>query len=98
MPHGIRPGRNLTAPYGWRGRQGLVADASVALTLAELDRNPQKIIGCDYNEETGGPTPNHHENHTNVLRCNGAVDGVKVLNSFGPTGQDIQDALDALDR
>ena len=84
--------------YGWRGRQGLVADESIALTLAEIDSNPQRVLGCDYYETFTAPLRVHHKLHVNVLRCNGAVEQVREVPSFGPSDEDFEAALGLLDR
>jgi hypothetical protein len=84
--------------YGWRGRQGLVADATVALTLSQLERHPQKVVACDFYEPFTAPARVHHSAHINVLRGNGAVEQVGEVPSFGPDEADFLDALDALDR
>ena len=83
--------------YGYRGRQGLVADPAVALTLSEIERNPQKIVGCDFYLPFAAPARVHHPSHTNVLRCNGSVVQVNRAIGFGPDDEDFQAALDALD-
>ena len=84
--------------YGWRGRQGLMDSAALPLTLSEVDRNPQKAIGCDYYEPFASPARIHHDNHINVLRCNGSVEQVSVIPSFGPEPEDFQAALATIDR
>jgi len=83
--------------YGYRGRQGIVAEETTALTLSEIERNPQKIIGCDFYETFTAPVRVHHPSHINVLRCNGGVGQVNKIVSFGPEADDFQAALDALD-
>jgi competence protein ComGC len=47
---------------------------------------------------SAGQPRTHHSSHTNVLRCNGQVEQVHTIVSFGPTDADVQAALDALDR
>ena len=84
--------------YGWRGRQGLVDDASVALTLSEVERNPQKAIGCDYYQDYAPFTGAHHKHHINVLRCNGGVEQVRETPSFGPEEENDVAALATIDR
>jgi len=84
--------------YGWRGRQGLVADEAVALSLSEVERNPQKVVGCDFYETHTPEWRVHHSKHINVLRCNGGVSQVDAIVGFGPEVEDSQAALDVLDR
>lgn len=88
----------VQSSYGWRGGQNLVDHEDTALTLAALDSHPQKVIGCDYYEDFTPTARIHHDDHINVLRCNGSVQAVGLTPSFGPDPQDFQDALDALDR
>jgi len=84
--------------YGYRGRQGLVDDASTPLALARVDGNPQKIIGCDYYETFTSPARIHHSGHINVLRCNGQVEQADEIVSFGPNDEDFIQAVNVLDR
>ena len=96
--HWETEGGEVQCSYGWRGRQGLVPSEATALTLSEVERNPQKALGCDYYEPFAAPPRVHHPHHINVLRCNGAVDQVSVTPSFGPDEDDFQLALAAIDR
>jgi len=84
--------------YGYRDRQGIFQDPTIALTLSEIDRNPLKVIGADYYEDFVIPARVHHPDHINLLRCNGQVEQVKVDVSFGPDPADFEQALQALDR
>jgi prepilin-type N-terminal cleavage/methylation domain-containing protein len=84
--------------YGYRGGQNILPEATTPITLSEIDRNRQKVLGCDYNETFTNPPRIHHENHTNILRCNGQVEQINRVVSFGPKDpEDFQAALDALD-
>jgi len=84
--------------YGFRGRQGLAPEAESTLTIAELDNNPTKIIGCDFYERFTNPPRVHHETHINVLRCNGKVEQEGRIVSFGPDEEDFEAAVNGLDR
>jgi len=84
--------------YGYRGRQGFTEDPAAPLTLGMIDREPGRLMACDF---YGGPTapPNqHHEFHTNVLRGNGKVEQVKEIPRIGHDLLTAQQALDILDR
>jgi len=84
--------------YGYRGGQGIVPEATTPITVSEIDRNHQKVFVCDYYETFTDPPRIHHENHINVLRCNGQVEQVNRIVSFGPKDpDDFQAALDVLD-
>ena len=84
--------------YGYRGRQGIMDDPEMALPLSEVDARPQKVFGCDFYGGQTRPPATHHENHINLLRCNGQVEQLNVLPAFGPEPEDFQLALEALDR
>ncbi|MFP4058050.1 MAG: type II secretion system protein [Candidatus Brocadiia bacterium] len=84
--------------YGYRGRQGLVADATVGLSMAMLERRPEWLLGCDFYEPFFAPPRVHHRGHTNLLRCNGSVGRVDQEVSFGPTVRHIDAAVRSLDR
>ena len=84
--------------YGYRGRQNLVADVNTALTISELDSNPQKVAVVEFYETFTSPARVNHPNHINFLRCNGQVEQAGEIVSFGPNPEDFQHALDVLDR
>jgi len=85
--------------YGCRGRQGLVPDAKTAVSLGTIESHPRKVFGCDYYETFTDPPRVHHGSHINLLRCNGMVESLNVIVSFGPKDpDDFQAALNALDK
>jgi prepilin-type N-terminal cleavage/methylation domain-containing protein len=84
--------------YGYRGGQGILTDPTTPMTLSELDRNHQKVFACDYYETFTDPPRIHHETHINVLRCNGQVEQINRVVTFGPKDpEDFQAALNVLD-
>jgi prepilin-type N-terminal cleavage/methylation domain-containing protein len=91
-------GNEVRGSYGYRGRQGLVVSAAVPLTLATLDRNPQKVVGCDFYGDVTAPPKTHHPSHINVLRCNGSVGRLNALPTFGPQPEHFVAALAVIDR
>ena len=96
--HWGTPEGEVQCSYGWRGRQSFVSDPAVGLSLATIDTHRQKLIGCDYNESFTAPVRIHHDDHMNVLRCNGSVEQVGLTPSFGPADTDFVDAINALDK
>jgi prepilin-type N-terminal cleavage/methylation domain-containing protein len=84
--------------YGYRGRHGFARSPSTALCVASIEHGPGKVLGCDYYEPFFAPPRVHHAGHINVLRCNGQVEQVEQVVSFGPRTSDFEAALDALDR
>ena len=98
--HGPTPvaASEVQCSYGYRGRQGLVPSAGASFTVSNIESNPQKVLGCDFHEPFFAPPRVHHAGHVNVVRLNGQVERVDATVSFGPTLDDFDRALDALDR
>jgi len=94
---GARAGE-VQCSYGYRGRQGFVAQPNVGLTVSSLERHPRKVLGCDFHEPFFDPPRIHHDGHLNLVRCDGQVEQVNEDVRFGPGEGDIQIALDTLDR
>jgi len=92
------PAGRVECSYGYRGRQGLLYEPTVQLTLGVVDNNPQKVIGCDFNELAGATLRLNHESHINLLRCNGQVEREATTVSFAANDQACAQTLKALDK
>ena len=84
--------------YGYRGRQGFTLDPDANLNLGVLDKNPTKVLICDFYGGPTAPPKHHHEWHINVVRCSGAVEAIRELPRIGHDLATAQEALDLLDR
>lgn len=92
------PDGEVQTSYGYRGRQGLVDDADTPLCLADVDYNPQKVLGCDYYGDETAPPNTHHATHINLLRCNGRVVAERQMPAFAADAEVLEEALRLLDR
>ena len=96
--HGWRLVSQVQCSYGYRGRQGIVSDIHAPFTVTVTEGEPEKVLGCDYYEDFFDPPRIHHSGHINLLRFNGQVERVGTVVSFGPSADDFDAAVAALDR
>lgn len=92
------PEGEVQCSYGYRGRHGFTTDPDLPLALGAVDGHPKKVFGVEYYEAFTAPARIHHTTHINLLRCNGQVEQSDLLVSFGPSPEEINAALGALDR
>ena len=84
--------------YGYRGRYGFARTPRASLRMASIERQPERVLGCDFYEPFFAPPRVHHRDYINVLRCSGQVEPFDKIVSFGPTAADCARAISRLER
>jgi len=92
------PDGEVQISYGYRGGQGFFDDPNKPVTVALVDTHPQKVFIAEFYEPFTSPARVHHATHINFLRCNGQVEAMNLIPSFGPNDDDFIAALNLLDK